>query len=299
MTAARIGLSVSAEEVACAIDAMDDYRVLRRMVPLARRADRPMKDVFVHGLALDVETTGLDHRRHRVIELAMQRFVADRDGVIVDIGRCRRWLEDPGEPLGEEIRGLTGLTDQELAGRSICDAEATSILMDVDFVVAHNARFDRPFVEARLPQGAGRPWVCSMSDVAWREHGFEGRVLSGLLMQMGRFYDAHRADVDVAALIHLLDHRLSRTGATVLGEAVTRASRPTWIVEAVRAPFAAKDALKERGYRWNADAKVWSREVADDGIDDEIAWATARVYGGGAKPRFRRTDWTARYAATA
>ena len=29
------------------------------------------------------------------------------------------------------------------------------------------------------------------------------------------------------------------------------------IIKAVKAPFAAKDALKEKGYKWNADEKVW------------------------------------------
>jgi len=290
--------STSAEALADLVDRHADYRVLRRMRPMVRFAGsggRPVETMA--GCALDVETTGLDHRQHAVIELAMQRFRADALGRIVDVGPAFRWLEDPGVPIPPEIVALTGVDDAAVAGRRICDAEATCLILDADFVVAHNAGFDRPFVEARLPGAAGRPWVCSMRDVDWRARGFEGRVLSHLLSQMGMFYEAHRADADVTALLHLLDHSPAGDRETVLREAVGTAARPGWIVEAVRAPFDAKDRLKTRGYRWDAAKRHWWREVAHDDFDAELEWCVLEVYDGRAKPRFRRIDWAERYSA--
>lgn len=288
---------LAAESLARAVERHADYRVLRRMSPMVRfGGGRSLSDA-VAGCAVDVETTGLDHRRHAVIELAMQRFRADRDGRIVDVGPSYRWVEDPGVPIPSEITALTGLTDGAVAGQRICDAVATSLILDADFVVAHNAGFDRPFVENRLPEAAGRPWLCSMREVDWRGLGFEGRVLSHLLSQMGLFYEAHRADADVTALLHLLDHRPEGRRATVLADAIAAATRPGWIVEAVRAPFHAKDVLKGRGYRWNAERRHWWREVPDADFDEEFEWCVLSVYGGEAKPQFRRIDWSSRYAA--
>ena len=157
-----------------------------------------------------------------ITELAAQRFWADRRGRIVATGRPRSWLEDPRRELRSEIVALTGLVDADLSGRAISDGEASAMIADADFVIAHNARFDRPFVEKRLPLVAGRPWVCSLRDVDCRALGFEGRTLGHLLMQTGWFYEAHRASTDVTALLHLLDHPLEG-GETVLRRAVAAA----------------------------------------------------------------------------
>lgn len=298
MTAsAMIALDVSADTLADALERLPDFRVLRRVQPM-RPVGRPIDASRLRvGLALDLETTGLDHRTDRVIELAMQRFHVDEDGRIVDVDRCWQWFEDPGTPIEPHITRLTRITDDDVRGRTINEGEATSILLDVDFIVAHNSQFDRAFTERRLPIAAGRPWVCSMADVDWRARGFEGRSLSHLLLQMGLFYEAHRADGDVLALLHLLDHR-PIGGIGVLSEALTTAARPTWIVEAVDAGFAAKDALKRRGYRWNPTKRFWWTEVADAEIDEEVDWAEREVYSGEATPRRRRIDWTKRYGAT-
>lgn len=290
--------STSAEALAQIVERHADYRVLRRMGPMVRFGGSSGRSIrTLCGCALDVETTGLDHREHAVIELAMQRFRADENGRIIDVGPSFRWLEDPGVAIPPEITALTGVTDEAVAGRRICDAEATCLILDADFVVAHNAGFDRPFVEARLPEAAGRPWICSMRDVDWRSRGFEGRVLSHLLSQVGWFYEAHRADADVTALLHLLDHAPDATHRTVLAEALGTGARAGWIVEAVQAPFHAKDRLKERGYRWDAAKRHWWREVPHAEFDAEYEWCVVEVYGGSAKPRFRSIDWTQRYAA--
>lgn len=292
-----IPLKADAGEMAAALDRLPDYRVLRRLEPIERRIVPPVRDDLRWGCALDVETTGLDPSRHSVIELAVQRFVVASDGRIVETGEPCRWLEDPGHPLPPEIVTLTGITDEMVRGRSIGDGQAAGRIIDSDFVVSHNASFDRPFVERRLPWTKGKPWVCSMRDVPWRELGFEGRVLGHLLGQIGWFYDAHRADVDVAAMLRLLDHEVAEQGRSVMAIALANAMAPTWEFEARAAPFEAKDALKARGYRWDAVRRLWWREVPLSEFDEEMEWTVANVYAGRAKPVFRPVDWTSRYAA--
>jgi DNA polymerase-3 subunit epsilon len=294
--AAAVGPPMAVETMAAVLSHHADFRVLRRMRPMRRDGLLAGHPSLLIGCALDVETTGLDHREDVIIELALQRFWAEPGGRIVITGKPHSWVEDPGRPIAPEISRLTGLTDHDVAGRSIIDPVAASLIADADFVVAHNAAFDRPFVEKRLPFAAGRPWVCTMKDVEWKEEGYEGRVLGHLLMQMGWFFDAHRASTDVTALLHLLDQPL-RSGGTVLTAAVKTAAKPGWLFEAADAPFDAKDALKARGYRWDAEARHWAKEIPGGVFEEECEWIALNVYRGRGRPRFRPITWRERHAA--
>ncbi|GMM91703.1 3'-5' exonuclease [Qipengyuania sp. MTN3-11] len=291
-----ISVTVDAEDVARSLDLHDDFRVLRRMREIERPADPRNRDIGRVGIAIDVETTGLDPDKHEVIELAVQRFRIDDAGSIIETGQPRSWFEQPSIPIPVEVERITGLTDADVAGRTIGDGEATSMIRDADFVVAHNASFDRPFVEARLPLTAGQPWICTLADVDWKGLGYQDRTLSGLLARMGCFYDAHRAQTDVSALLHLLDHAPIDGGKTVCGMALERAQTPKAVIEAIGAPFSKRTYLRERGYRWNPTLRMWSIEVDEINIGQERDWLLQHVYRGQGEPQIRKIAWETRFS---
>lgn len=292
-----LGSPAAMEAMAALVDRHGDFRVLRRMPSMRRNLVQGVRPGMLAGCALYVETTGIHVATDSVIELALQRFWADAEGRIVTTGRSHHWLEDPGHPITPEVTRLTGIADHDVVGRSIMDPVAASLIADADFVVSHDASFDRPFVEKRLPLAAGRPWVCTSSDVDWMDNGFEPGSLSHLLMQMGLFYAPHRASTDVTALLHLLDHPLP-SGGSVLKAAVEAAARPAWVIDAVGAPSETGTLLEGRGYRWNADGRHWWKEVTAEAFDDEYEWIVVQVYGGTAKPRFRSVTWCERHSTS-
>lgn len=274
-----------------------NHRVLRRLdVREGRTGVDDDGGVSSIGLVVDVETTGTDTASDVVIEMAMRRFRYDSLGRILKIDRAWSWREDPGRPLDEAIVRLTGITDADLAGREIDEDAADRLLASADLVIAHNAAFDRKFVERRLPGSAGRAWCCSCGEIDWAAAGFDGRSLGWLAAQAGWFYDAHRAVNDVDAVVALLRHELPE-GRTALAELVESAECPTVRVEAFGADFAVKDALRGRGYRWSAELKVWWREVTADGLMAEEFWLAGAVYAPEHRPRClgpRLTEMTAR-----
>lgn len=284
------------EALARRVAAHPDYMVLRRLAPVGRFHDPAASDpaTFRVGVVVDVETTGLDREADRVIELAVQRFRFCGAGRIIEVGTPRVWREDPGRPLSPDITRLTGLTDADLTGQAIDEALAQQLLGSADVIVAHNAAFDRPFVERRLPGVAGRPWACSMADVDWAALGFEGRALAHLCAQAGWFYEAHRAEHDVLAVLHLLAHELPG-GGTVCRHLIEAAERSTWRVHAVDSPFDSKDRLKARGYRWDAVMRYWWRELPEPELFAERAWLTAEVYTGWGEPKMHEVTWLQRY----
>lgn len=286
------------EAFAARLDASPDYRVLRAVRPPARLDALP--DGARAGVYLDVETTGLDPRGDAVIELGMVRFAYDLTSGAV-LGTLDEYgaLEDPGRPLPPEITRLTGIDDAMLAGQRIDDARVGELLAGVGLVIAHNARFDRPFVEARLPVFERVAWACSLRDVDWRDEGFEGSGLQALANASGAFFEGHRALEDCYAGLHLLHRPLPRSGERALTALRRNALRSDVRVWAIHSPFDTREALKGRGYRWNPGAKTWWTDVAEDALDDELAWLRDGVYGGRLPPRLpqRPIDATLRYSA--
>jgi DNA polymerase-3 subunit epsilon len=266
-----MGNEISAHERAAALlGEHPGYRVLRALPPLGAY---PIKESQGHvrtAAVIDVETIGLD-ADHPIIDLAIQRIAFDARGVIVQVGQPRQWFEDPGMPIPAEITRLTGITDPDVAGKRINADEAVSLIASTTVAIAHNAAFDAPRVERRLPTIGSHAWACSCNEVPWLELGFDGRKLGHLLMQQGMFHQGHRAAVDVWATINLLGSALP-DGETALAKLIRQAEQPSVRVEATNAPFEAKGVLKARGYRWHADKRTWWTEIATAGEAGELAW---------------------------
>ncbi len=285
----------------CAVNGDDDYRLLRRLdVREGETGVGGRVDTTV-GVVVDVETTGIGSD-DVVIELALRRFRADPDGVVVKIDRPYSWLEDPCRELPEDIVRLTGITDEDVAGKVIDDEAAVRLLRSADFVCAHNARFDRAHVERRLPEASGLAWACSCNDVDWRVGGRGGPGGGGGVGASGGFPRAHRAGDDVDAVIEILRHRFPG-GTTALAEMLATARAPSWRFRAVGAAFELKDELRLRGYRWDADGnpKCWWREVPDARRTEEEWWLAGHVYSADARPKslgpvIERVTWRERYA---
>ena len=111
------------------------------------------------GLYVDCETTGFSPEHDAVIELALLPFTYTLAGTVVEVlhDEAQAHRNDPGRPLPAEITHLTGLTDDDVRGEVI-DVEAASALIERSgLIVAHNARFDRPFVERVLPAARAGP----------------------------------------------------------------------------------------------------------------------------------------------
>jgi DNA polymerase-3 subunit epsilon len=249
------------------------------------------------GVAVDVETTGKVLETGAIIELAMRRFRFDAEGVITHVDRSYCWREDPGIPIPGEIVGLTGITDADVAGESIDQEAALRLLRSASVVVAHNAAFDRPWIERRLEGIADLDWACTMTQVDWRNRGFDGLGLGYLLCQAGWFHDAHRGASDVDALIQLLRHRFG-DGRTALSLLLERAARPSWIIRAHGAAFGVKDVLRGRGYSWDPDRRVWWTEVPDEGRIAEEFWLAANVYSVDKGPKAMGPQWEEITSAT-
>lgn len=275
------GDGVDLEAMVTALEESGEYRVLRKLQNRPSQVEPNVHGIRT-GLFVDVETTGLDPRHDEIIELAMTRFYYSPDGRIHGIGQSFQGFRQPSRPIPPEITAITGITNAMVAGCQIDPVEVASFAASSAFVAAHNASFDRRFLERYCDVFKTKPWACSMTQVDWAAEGHEGVKLAYLASGAGFFYDKHRAENDCAAAIELLSRPLPRSGILALSALLEAARRPTWRIRAEGAPFDLKDALKARGYRWDDGSsgapRAWYRDVADIDKDDELSFLRQEIF---------------------
>ncbi len=194
-------------------------------------------------VVVDLETTGLDPRRNKIIEFAGMVL---QDGAVVDEFAT---LLNPGEPIPPEITELTGITDDLVADApSLFSVRARIRRLIGDWpVVGHNVSFDLGFLRE--------------DNIALTNQAIDTVTLASVLLpRMGRYGleflaqqiplplppggQAHRAQADTeltAELFLALREEALKLDLAVLSEIVEAGTRVSW-PEA----FFFEDVLKEQ-----------------------------------------------------
>jgi DNA polymerase III subunit epsilon len=279
------------EALAARLEQSGDYRILRRVPSVARYSEPPAGTELRRGLIVDVETTGLDPARDKIIELAILPFDFSSAGGLYAVHEGYARFQDPGRPVPELVTRLTGITDDDVHGQTLDDDTVSALAAEADLVIAHNAGFDRRFLERRFPLFIDKPWGCSREQVPWAEEGLRARSLDYLLYRFGWFFDGHRAMNDCRATLHLLSRDLPMSGRPALAVLLQTARRRSWCLRALESRIELKDRLKARGYRWSngedGRPRTWYREVDDADLAAEEAFLVDEIYFG--QPRYTKT----------
>ncbi|MDP7072137.1 MAG: 3'-5' exonuclease [Candidatus Marinimicrobia bacterium] len=229
---------------------------------------------------LDVETTGKNKREDGIVEIAIKCVSVNKySGKLISVTHSYESFNDPGIPITEEASQVNGITDEMVAGKSIDWEIVGEIFESADLIAAHNASFDRAFLDRALAISEDKLWACTINDIDWLAKGFNSPKQELLCIWHGFYYQSHRAMNDVDALIHLVTHNQYDENKPVM-ELMQNATIPFYRITAAGSPFDTKDKLKARNYFWDANNRFWWKYLKHDEINPEKQWLIENVYDG-------------------
>lgn len=185
----------------CQLNWVNDLRPVAWNI--APRAARAANSLFRPAIVFDLETTGLGAFQHKAIEIAGYRVVR---GIIEAEFHS---MINPGEPLSEVTRRITGITDENVADAPAWPAVLAKFREFVGdaILVAHNISFDSGFLRADWPSDALHPLPPLVDTIGMARILFKGVKnfqLGTVAKAMGvPLVDAHRASDDAKALARL------------------------------------------------------------------------------------------------
>lgn len=173
-------------------------QVIGAYATLAARAEtRSFGLIEDDVVVLDTETTGLSHRENELIEIAAARL---RGREIVD--RFDTFVK-PSGLIPAEITELTSITNADVAHAPSAEGAVAALAEFVGGapVIAHNAAFDRGFIEA-VSGGSevSDIWIDSLALSRIALPRLSSHKLASMAELFGCASVSHRANADVEAL---------------------------------------------------------------------------------------------------
>jgi len=229
---------------------------------------------------LDLETTGLNSNKDQIVEIAIKLVsINEIDGQLLGVVDSYESFNDPKIVMDEKNIAIHGITNEMVLGQFIDWDRVKNIFEKSDIVVAHNARFDRSFMDKYFPLSEEKVWACSVNDIDWAGLGFSSRSQELLCIWHGFYYESHRAMTDVDALIHLVTND-SYVDEKPIKQLIANAFQLGYKILALNSSIKLKDDLRNNGYYWNSDNKYWWKIIKENDLEPEKDWLSTNIYNG-------------------
>jgi len=236
---------------------------------------------YINICFIDLETTGTHKKNDLIIEIALKvmhlnKHTAEESKAIYEY----QSFQDPGIKIPEEASLINGITDEMVKDHEINWEKVGDILSKSQLCVAHNASFDRAFLDRYLEQSKSKIWACSINDIDWIERGFTNFKLELLSYWHGFYYESHRAMNDVDAMIHLLTHPHYTNNKPIVELIVNARKFQNRMIVKFNYNKELVELIKSKKYFFNGDTKEWSKIITEDKVENEKVWLAENIYKG-------------------
>ena len=227
-----------------------------RAIEQPSTAESPSAVSPSHLLIVDTETTGLDADRDACLELGAILFSVPHRQVLAQMSCLLPVDRNPAESINR-IPAEVSRLDQPW-GEGLAWFER--MMETADYLVAHNAAFDRQwFGRGALPE-ATRPWLCTLEDIRWpEERHLKARpsVIDLALAYGIPVWSAHRALTDCIYLAEVFQR------CEDLECLIAHAQEPRRLVRA-QVSYDQRHLARDAGFRWNDPVRgAWARRLSE------------------------------------
>jgi DNA polymerase III subunit epsilon len=210
-------------------------------------------------LIVDTETTGLDPATDALCELGAVLFSVPHRAVISQLSFLLPVLSNDAFA----INGIEPQLSQLPQPSSELMAVFVAMARQADAFLAHNAAFDRPWIEPLLPaelRGVARPWICTCEGIRWPGLKPNPSLQSLALAHGIPVWAAHRALTDCIYLAQVLERDPE------LEDHLKEGLQPRYLV-AAQLPYEQREQARQAGFRWIPEAKQWQRRCSESEIN--------------------------------
>lgn len=229
----------------------------------------PMKTFRV----IDVETTGFPPNA-AIIELGFTDLVWE--GNSLNIQPTKSMLLNPNVPIQTGAKAIHHIDETDL----VCAPHPDTILPflddNADYIVAHNAKFEKAFIQSSLP------WICTMKcaqQLVLDASSYSNQFLRyhlALPLDRDQASPPHRAGPDTYVTAHLLKALLMRAAQQVPGDFIGQMIK--WSNE--QQLLKTVSFGKYRGMAWSDVPHDYLRWILTNDRAEEDVRHTARHYLG-------------------
>lgn len=215
-------------------------------------------------LGYDIETTGFDNEKDRVIEIGLSLWSTGYARATDSLGKI---VNRDGVHIDDEVFEVTGIDDQMSDQLGISQSRAINYVAEYwdrcDAVLTYNGKkFDGPFtmnwakrMGVELPE---KLMIDSFVDIP----GVKGQELVTMCAKYGKFVNPfpHMALADAFSTLKLQQ-------LFELEPCIERAKSPMVLVQSHQKFKDNKDAKKFK-FRWNPDYKIWWKAMKEMDVQD-------------------------------
>lgn len=218
-------------------------------------------------LFIDCETTGLSPTADRIVEIGASLYCATSDRLVRSI--CFITHDDTIQ-ISPEISAINKISQQMLDEYGVDFKSVFYLLRDnfvgkADYICAHNAPFDKSFIEAELDRASlpfwTKPWIDTAVDIPYPTTMTTRKLV--YLAAEHNFLNPfpHTALSDVLTTYKVFSQYL-------LTEIERRQKSPTIQIRA-EVDYANREKASKRGYRWNPTFKKWLKNIKEFELENE------------------------------
>lgn len=215
---------------------------------------------------IDFETTSVDVETCSPTEVGIALWDPKRNKLLETISQLIYVADE--EITNSAITGIDG--DMVVRyGWKIPDIRSMllSRIGDADYLMAHNASFDRTILNRIVP--INKPWIDTMTDIPYPEH-IKTRSLPYLAVEHGFMNPfAHRALFDVMAMIEI-------TASYDFEIVLKYANSPTMWIQAV-VSYDDRQLAKDLYFRWDPINKFWVKQIKEFNLEYEEGKAVFNI----------------------